>query len=67
MNVVAFFDDASRKQGTQIHGNQRLRCTGAAPSLKEGLGLPKGNHRQPSASSKRLREVFCILNQQGWR
>lgn len=65
MNVVAFFDDDPRKHGTQVHGINVYGAPERLPGLKEELGLQKAIIAMPSASSKRVREVFCILNQHG--
>ena len=65
MNVVAFFDDDTRKHGTQIHGINVYGSPERLPGLKDELGLQKAIIAMPSASAKRVREVFCILNQQG--
>ena len=65
MNVVAFFDDDPRKHGTQVHGINVYGAPERLPSLKDELGLQKAILAMPSASSRRLREVFGILNQQG--
>lgn len=66
LQPVAFFDDAKRKHGTQIHG---VPVASAVENLREANALKVDEViiAMPSAPGARVREVLALLDELGLR
>ncbi len=61
--VVAFFDDDTRKHGTRVHG---IPVTGVLDVARlEALGINEVIIAMPSAMARRVREVVRLLREAG--